>query len=55
MEVVVVDDSVLEGEEQFEATLELPAGSSGVILGPQGTATANIQDDDGTQLFQYIS
>lgn len=53
---MVVDDSAFEGEEQFEATLELPTGSSGVILGPQGTATASIQDDDGrsTQLFQYI-
>ena len=51
---MIVDDSAFEGEEQFEATLELPDGSSGVILGPQGTATANIQDDDGTQLFQYV-
>ena len=52
---MVVDDSAFEGEEQFEAILELPVGSSGVILGPQATAMASIQDDDGTQLlFLYI-
>lgn len=51
---MIVDDSVFENEEQFGAMLELPAGSSGVILGPQRTATANIQDDDGTQLSKYF-
>ena len=47
VEVVIINDSVYEGEEQFEAFLELQAGSSGVALGQQTVASATIQDDDG--------
>lgn len=48
VEVVIINDSVYEGEEEFEAFLELQAGSSGVALGLQTVASATIQDDDGT-------
>lgn len=48
VEVAIINDSVYEGEEEFEAFLELQAGSSGVALGPQTVASATIQDDDGT-------
>lgn len=48
VEVVIINDSVYEGEEEFEAFLELQAGSSGVVLGLQTVASATIQDDDGT-------
>ena len=49
MEVMIVNDNVFEGDEEFGAVLELQPGSSGVILGQQSTATAAIQDDDGIQ------
>ena len=48
VEVQIINDGVHEGEEQFEAFLELQPGGSGVVLGQQSTATATIQDDDGT-------
>lgn len=48
VEVTIINDSVYEGEEEFEAFLELQAGSSGVALGLQTVASATIQDDDGT-------
>ena len=48
VEVTIINDSVYEGEEEFEAFLELQVGSSGVALGLQTVASATIQDDDGT-------
>lgn len=50
VEVLLVDDNVVEGEEVFSATLTLPAGSSGVALGQNSEATATITDDDGMPL-----
>ena len=46
VEVMLVDDNIVEGDEAFEALLSLPAGSTGVVLGVN-EATATIQDDDG--------
>ena len=37
---------MLEDSEVFEATLSLPVGSTGVVLG-SSQATAIIQDNDG--------
>ena len=51
VEVVIINDSVYEGEEEFEAFLELQAGSSGVALGQQTVASATIQDDDGMKII----
>ena len=47
VEVAIEDDNVLEDSEAFEAVLSLPAGSTGVVLGPASQATATIDDDDG--------
>ena len=46
MEVMLVNDNVYEGTEQFQATLALQPGSTGVVLGQQSQADAIIQDDD---------
>ena len=46
VEVMLVDDNILEGDEDFEGLLSLPVGSTGVVLG-MDQATATIQDDDG--------
>lgn len=46
VEVMIVNDSVFEGEEQFGATLALQPQSSGIVLGSQSEASATIQDDD---------
>ena len=40
-------DVVVEGNEEFVGVLSLTGSVSGVVLGPQSTATATIQDDDG--------
>lgn len=47
VEVLILNDDVFEGDEQFEGILELQPGSSGAVLGQQTVATATIQDDDG--------
>ena len=52
VDVQIINDAVHEGEEDFEAFLELQPGSSGAVIGQQSTATATIQDDDGT--IHYI-
>ena len=46
---MIVDDSVLEGDEVFVAVLSLQPGSSGVVLGAANEATATIEDDDSKQ------
>ena len=46
VEVMLVDDNIVEGDELFEGLLSLPVGSTGVVLGVD-QATATIQDDDG--------
>ena len=43
--VPILDDSNLEGVEQFTAMLSLPAGQVGVVLGAD-MATVEITDDD---------
>ena len=45
VEVFIHDDNILEGDEQFSGSLELPANSAGVILGID-EATATIEDND---------
>ena len=47
VEVMIANDNVYEGTEQFQATLTLQPGSTGVVLGQQSQADAIIQDDDG--------
>ena len=54
VEVMIINDNVYEGEEQFEAFLDLQSGSSGVALGQQTMATATIQDDDGIACYKPI-
>ena len=49
VEVMIVDDSVLEGDEVFGAVLSLQPGSSGVVLGAANEAAATIEDDDSKQ------
>ena len=51
VDVLVNDDQLLEGEEQFFGVLSLPAGSTGVVLG-EDRATATIQDNDGESTVQ---
>ena len=46
LEVMLVDDNIVEGVEEFEGVLSLAPGSTGVVLG-MDQATATIQDDDG--------
>ena len=48
VEVMLADDTVVEETEEFQATLSLPVGSSGVVLGSATVATATIEDDDST-------
>ena len=43
--VPILADDNLEGVEQFSATLSLPAGQVGVVLGAN-MATVEITDDD---------
>ena len=43
--VPILGDDNLEGVEQFTATLSLPAGQVGVVLGAN-MATVEITDDD---------
>ena len=45
VEVVLLNDDVLEGDENFMGSLSLPAESTGLTLGVD-SATATIQDDD---------
>ena len=54
VEVMIINDNVYEGEEQFEAFLDLQSGSSGVALSQQTMATATIQDDDGIACYKLI-
>ena len=49
--VPILTDNRLEGEEQFTATLSLPAGQVGVMLGAD-TATVEITDDDCKLVMQ---
>ena len=51
VEIVITNDGVFEGDEQFEGILELQSGSSGAVLGQQTVATATILDDDGTKRY----
>ena len=43
--VPILPDNILEGVEQFNAQLSLPAGQSGVVLGAS-MASIEITDDD---------
>ena len=47
--VMTVEDVVQEGTEQFTATLTNP--TSGLQVGPSGTATVNISDNDGRYII----
>ena len=47
--VTTVEDVVQEGTEQFTATLTNP--TSGLQVGPSGTATVNIADNDGRYII----
>ena len=42
---ITINDSVLEGNEDFQGVLSLPSGSAGISLGSR-LATATILDDD---------
>ena len=54
VQVMVTNDQVLEGVEEFLGVLTLPAsGSGGVSLGDD-TATATIEDDDGMAGMDYF-
>ena len=46
VDVMLLDNDVVEGEQMFQGLLVLPAGSVGVILGAD-EATASISDNDG--------
>ena len=50
--VPILIDNRLEGEEQFTATLSLPAGQVGVMLGAN-IATVEITDDDCKHFFSH--
>ena len=43
--VPIINDSLIEGVEQFTAHLSLPSGLDGVMLGAN-TTTVEITDDD---------
>ena len=46
--VPILPDSILEERtEQFSASLSVPTGEEGVILGTNNVATVQITDDDG--------
>ena len=47
--VPIVNDGVFENAEEFGAMLSVEAGTAGVEIGPNDTATAEITDDDGRQ------
>ena len=49
VEVVLLNDDILEGDENFMGSLSLQAESAGLTLGVD-SATATIQDDDGETL-----
>ena len=51
--VPIINDSLIEGVEQFSAQLSLPAGQDGVMLGAN-TATVEITGDDGEGLVQLV-
>ena len=45
--IPIVDDSTLEGREDFNIVIVQGSLPSGVTRGDPGTATVNIIDDDG--------
>ena len=47
--VPIINDSLVEGVEQFSAQLSVPSGQDGVMLGVN-TATVEITDDDSEGL-----
>ena len=47
--VPIVNDGVFENAEEFGAMLSVEAGTTGVEIGPNDVATAEITDDDGRQ------
>ena len=44
--MVIHEDSIVEGAEQFTAQLELQEGTVGILLGERNEAVVTIEDND---------